>query len=203
MKKKNFFLLILLGTNPACGQDKQVSETGVSTSAATETSSSSAGPTEGLATTSSSGGGGSNTTANITEASSEATAGSSDTGEASSTGPDASTDCRETLSEVDCLAFNEPGAPLKTCLWVRAVNWTDGTPCPDLNSGTGMCILQDFTNDCSVSTTCKPERIFGRQLSADTYQAFAHPEGCGTPIEFTMCTDNSEPAVCQCFGCPG
>lgn len=176
----------------ACERDKQDSET---TSGATtntdETSSTGATATQTTGTALSD-----------TTDFAQTTSSSSEPGDSSTTGSEQPAYCATQLTKEACNINNDPqGLGYSHCLWVDVVTWTVNTPCPDLAAGQGLCIEQDFTDDCSGNSSCTPERIFARRIDDDHYEAFAHPEACGAPIAHELCTGENTGPVCSCFGC--
>lgn len=126
----------------------------------------------------------------------------STTSESSSTGSEPGSVCAARLTKEVCNKDHHPqGLGYDFCLWVNVVTWDANTACPDLATGEGKCIQQDFTDDCSYNTNCTPERIFARPVTGDIYEVFAHPEGCGTPIKYDLCWGEGIEPVCSCFGC--
>lgn len=101
-----------------------------------------------------------------------------------------------------CHIDHDPqGLGYERCMWVNIVTWDANTACPDLATGEGRCIEQDFTDDCSYSPTCNPERLFARLIADDIYEAFAHPQPCGAPLGYGLCFLEDVEPVCNCFGC--
>ena len=203
-----------LGAILACERNKLGDETGTSaTTGSTETTGASGVASTGTAGTSSgvgsetgsSSGGASSpitdtTLMSTTQAPHETTGTSSETCDTgSSTGSQTPKGCETRLTEEACHVDNREGS-YEICLWVSAVTWETQDPCPDLATGVGLGIHQDYTDDCS-STGCTPKRVFFRPTSDDTYEAFAHPQLCGTPTEFSMCSSGAGVPICTCFGC--
>jgi len=185
--------VVILAAALACERDKQDADTTTNaTTAADETSS-----TGGTTTT-----GTTDILLDTTEPAQTAST-TSDSGESSTTGPEPDDGCSARFTEEVCNKDNRPGdLGYDYCLWVNIVTWDANTACPDLATGEGRCIEQSFIDDCGYNPKCNPGRIFARLVTDNIYEAFVHPEGCGTPRDYDLCSGGGEiEPVCSCLGC--
>jgi len=186
--------MLVLAAALACERDKQ--DPGPATSATTEadeTSNTGNTTTTGTADTG---------ILDATESTQTAST-TAESSESSSTGSEPGSVCAARLTKEVCNKDHHPqGLGYEFCLWVNVVTWDANTACPDLATGEGTCIQQDFTNDCSYNPTCSThERIFARLIADNIYEAFAHPNLCGTPLDYELCSGEGIEPVCSCFGC--